>query len=309
MTDSILRRERAARYLLSYLTEPGDGDMHNLVATLGAENAWLYVSQAGSEPESVPIEALKRWRPRIQRGWTLEWAIEQLEILRHRHSIHLVIPADSAWPNGLADLDRQAPVALFVRGDVASLVELNLAPSVAVVGARAATSYGEHVTSELVAELARTHTIVSGAAYGIDGQAHRMAIAAGGKTIAFLAGGVDRPYPAGHANLIERITANGAVVSEVPPGSAPTKWRFLERNRLIAATSQGLVVVEAGWRSGSLNAAGHAIGLNRPVMAVPGPVTSAASAGCHRLITEGATLVTSADDIRAAMNSTKEMVR
>jgi DNA processing protein len=301
MTDLNTGRDRAARFLLSHLTEPGDAHMNQLVESVGAENAWLFVSQVGSEPASVSTEALKRWRPRIQRSWTLEWAIDE-RIRQIGRGIRFIIPSDEAWPNGLADLGYNAPLGLFVRGDVSQMTALNLMPSVAVVGARAATSYGEHVTGELVAELARTHLIVSGAAYGIDGQAHRVAIAAGGKTIAFLAGGVDRPYPAGHANLIERITVNGAVVSEIPPGSTPTRWRFLQRNRLIAAASQGLVVVEAGYRSGSLNAAGHARSLGRRVMAVPGPVTSAASAGCHRLLTEGATLITDAADVRAALS-------
>src|SRR5690606_23806686 len=120
--------------------------------------------------------------------------------------------------------------------------------------------------------------------YGIDGMAHRAALASGGQTIAFLAGGVDRFYPSGHDALLTRIVECGAVVSELPCGSQPTKWRFLQRNRLIAAAGRATVVIEAGWRSGSLNTAGHAAALGSPRGAVPGPVTSAASAGCHRLI-------------------------
>ncbi len=142
-------------------------------------------------------------------------------------------------------------------------------------------------------------TIVSGAAYGIDGAAHRAALAAGGTTFALLAGGVDRPYPVGHSDLIGRIVSTGAVVSEAPCGTAPTKWRFLQRNRLIAALSDATVVVEAGWRSGSLNTAAHAASLGRPLGAVPGPITSAASTGCHRLLREfDARCITSADDAR-----------
>ncbi len=171
--------------------------------------------------------------------------------------------------------------------------------SIALVGARAATGYGEHVAVELAADLVgRGATIVSGAAYGIDGAAHRAAMSAGGMTVALLAGGADRPYPAGHTELIGRIAASGAVVSEVPCGSTPTKWRFLQRNRLIAALSEATVVVEAGSRSGSLNTAGHAAALARPLGAVPGPVTSAASAGCHRLLREfDARCVTNADEV------------
>jgi len=143
----------------------------------------------------------------------------------------------------------------------------------------------------------RGHTIVSGAAYGIDGMAHRAALASAGRTVAYLAGGVDRFYPSGHDALLTRIVETGAVVSELPCGSAPTKWRFLMRNRLIAASTKATLVVEAGWRSGSLNIAGRAVALGRPLGAVPGPVTSAASAGCHRLVREcGAIVVTNADE-------------
>ena len=140
--------------------------------------------------------------------------------------------------------------------------------------------------------------IVSGAAYGIDGMAHRSALASGGATIAFLAGGVDRFYPSGHDALLHRIVASGAVISELPCGASPTKWRFLQRNRLIAAASAATVVIEAGWRSGSLNTAGHASALGRPLGVVPGPVTSASSAGCHRLLREtDAILVTNAAEM------------
>jgi DNA processing protein len=168
------------------------------------------------------------------------------------------------------------------------------------VGARAATSYGEHVASELAAGLAQSEvTVVSGAAYGIDGAAHRAALASDGRTFAYLAGGCDRSYPTGHSDLLERIAASGAVISEVPCGAAPTKWRFLQRNRLIAAATDATIVVEAGLRSGSLNTAGHAAALGRPLGAVPGPVTSAASAGTHRLLREfDAVCITGAADAR-----------
>jgi DNA processing protein len=140
--------------------------------------------------------------------------------------------------------------------------------------------------------------IVSGAAYGIDGMAHRAALAIGGSTIAVLAGGIDRLYPSGHDALLHRIIDTGVVVTELPCGFAPTKWRFLQRNRLIAAMSGATVVVEAGWRSGSLNTAHHALELDRPLGVVPGPVTSASSAGCHRLLRETpAICVTTATEI------------
>ncbi|RXZ42420.1 DNA-processing protein DprA, partial [Agromyces binzhouensis] len=184
----------------------------------------------------------------------------------------------------VGDLGAHAPLALWVRGRPAALTE---SPSVALVGARAATGYGEHVAIEASAGLVdRGFAVVSGGAYGIDGTAHRSALAAGGTTVAFLAGGVDRFYPAGHETLLGRVVETGAVVSELACGAAPTRWRFLQRNRLIAAAAGATVVLEAGMRSGSLNTAGHAAALGRPLGAVPGPVTSPASAGCHRLLRE-----------------------
>ncbi|WP_233204549.1 DNA-processing protein DprA [Cryobacterium sp. Y62] len=210
----------------------------------------------------------------------------------------LITPERPHWPAGFADLGVSAPHALWARGNTALLVAQ---PSIAVVGARAATGYGEHVCMDIVGGLVgRGHTIVSGAAYGIDGMAHRAALASDGHTVAYLAGGVDRFYPTGHDALLTRIATNGVVASEMACGSAPTKWRFLMRNRLIAAVARATVITEAGWRSGALNIAAHALGINRPVGAVPGLVTSPASAGCHRLIREyGAQLVTNAEDAAA----------
>lgn len=170
---------------------------------------------------------------------------------------------------------------------------------VTITGARAATSYGEQVATEASGGLVdRGFAIVSGAAYGIDGVAHRAALASDGMTVAFLAGGADRFYPAGHDALLSRIVEHGCVVAELPCGAQPSKWRFLQRNRLIAASSTATVVIEAGWRSGALNTAHHALELGRPTGAVPGPITSAASAGCHRVIREsGVQLVTGPDDM------------
>lgn len=208
--------------------------------------------------------------------------------------IRIITPDSDEWPVGLNDLP-DTPEKLWAIGK-----PIVNAPSLSVIGARAATSYGEHVTAQLVGDLGPSVTIVSGMAYGIDAAAHRAALSQGGTTIAYLAAGVDRAYPAGHSDLHRRIIEGGTVLSEYEPGSTPTRYRFLERNRLIAAHAQGMVVVEAGFRSGSLNAAEQARGLARPVGAVPGPVTSPASAGCHRLIDKhGAYLITSADDVRA----------
>jgi DNA processing protein len=154
--------------------------------------------------------------------------------------------------------------------------------SVSIVGARASTSYGEHVASDLAYGLAeRDWTVVSGGAFGIDAAAHRAALHANGLTVAVLACGIDRPYPLAHTSLFERIADEGLLISEWPPEAAPFRQRFLTRNRVIAAATRGTVVVEAAARSGARQTLGRARRLGRPAMVVPGPVTSALSAGCH----------------------------
>ena len=168
----------------------------------------------------------------------------------------------------------------------------------AVVGTRASTAYGEHVAADLATGLAeRDVAVVSGGAYGIDGVAHRAALAADGVTVAVLAGGIDIPYPAGHSALLHRIGQHGLLFTEYPPGVRPARHRFLTRNRLVAAVVGAAVVVEAGLRSGAANTAAWARALGRVVAAMPGPVTSSASAGCHALLRDGAELVTRADDV------------
>jgi DNA processing protein len=296
-----------ARASWTGIAEPGDALAGHLVSSLGAATAlaalveaWpltrIVQGLAAAKAESVePREleaALGRWRPRL----VSDAAITSLRQAA-RLSVRILRPGHVGWPTGLDDLGVHGPIALWARGQETALS--GLAQSVALVGARAATGYGEHMALELSAGLCdRGYTIVSGAAYGIDGMAHRAALASGGLTVAFLAGGVDRFYPSGHDALLTRISQVGAVVSELPLGSPPTKWRFLQRNRLIAAVTLGTVVIEAGHRSGSLNTAGHAAALARPLGAVPGPVTSPASAGCHRLLREfDAVCVTSADEV------------
>ena len=304
-----------ARAAWSGISEPGDRIAGILIAALGATTALdaliqrlsaaqilslLEEANAGNslgiilEAEFVLAVAsgLERWAPRLN----ARDALAHLERAARFHT-SLLTPAHELWPHGLLDLGFHAPHVLWVRGDTRFLATLPV--SIALVGARASTGYGEHVTMEAAAGLVdRGVTVVSGAAYGIDGMAHRSALASGGTTIAFLAGGVDRFYPSGHDALLHRIVASGVVVSELPCGSSPTKWRFLQRNRLIAAASAATVVIEAGWRSGSLNTAGHAAALGRPLGVVPGPVTSASSGGCHRLLREtDAILVTNAAEM------------
>jgi DNA processing protein len=288
--------ERLARMALALFSEPGNTTTGTLIATYGAART-AQVALGIDEGDAEDGELVTAFRERIGPR-TRSVQLEQALRATGRFAAQVIIPGDPEWPEGLADLDVQEPIALWARGNT-DLLTQPIGRRIAVVGARAATGYGEHVAMELAAGLTeRVYTIVSGAAYGIDGMAHRATLAAHGDTIAVLAGGVDRFYPAGHDTLLQRITEEGVVISELPPGSPPTRWRFIQRNRIIAAMCTATVVVEAGWRSGSLNTAGHAQLLGRTVAAVPGPVTSAASAGCHRLIRDfNAALVTSVDDV------------
>lgn len=288
--------ERYAAVVWSHLVEPGDSGAGRLIAAHGCRDALeVVIGRTSTEALSAKElhEARRRWMPRLN----ADQVAHSLRTAAH-NGVSIVTPADPDWPSQLDDLGPHAPRCLWVRGDTGLLGRLR--PSVAVVGARAATSYGDHVAMELAADLAGGGIpVVSGGAYGIDGAAHRASLEVGGVTVAMLAGGVERAYPAGHSSLIDRVIATGAVTSEVPCGSAPTKWRFLQRNRLIAAITDATVVVEAGWRSGSLNTAGHAASLGRHLGAVPGPITSATSAGTHKLLRDyGATCITNAADVR-----------
>lgn len=295
-----------ARVVWSRLVEPGDAIAGALIGTLGAATMLTLFAEGKSakqigdlaresgltEVSDRAIQAgVRRWQPRLDRSELhrdLERAVSA--------GMRLLTPVDEAWPHALDDLGAHAPLVLWVRGDPERLS----GPRIAIVGARACTGYGVHITSELAGVAGSAGaTVVSGAAYGIDAVAHRTALAAGRPTIAVLAGGADRAYPSAHSSLLRGIADTGVVCSELVPGAAPTRWRFLQRNRVIAALSHATLVTEAGLRSGSLNTAGHAATLGRPLGAVPGPVTSAASAGCHRLIRDyGAALVTNEPELR-----------
>jgi DNA processing protein len=270
-----------ARGAWTGIAEPGDGVAGAFVTAFGAADALALVGEGvppGGRREL--LEAFDRWRPRFDP----HVALRAFRNAAHL-GIRLLLPGDDGWPEGVDDLGVHAPLALWCLGDPAAVRALRR--SIALVGARAATGYGERVAADAGAGLAdRGFAVLSGAAYGIDGAAHRAALASGGTTVAVLAGGLDRFYPSGHEQLLRRIAAEGAVLAELPCGFAPTKWRFLQRNRLIAAASRATVVLEAGARSGSLNTAGHAAALGRPLGAVPGSVYSATSAGCHRLLRE-----------------------
>ena len=205
----------------------------------------------------------------------------------------VIIPEDPEWPVLLNDL-AVPPILLIVKGNLQALNTRALA----IVGTRNPTPYGSRIASEFAAGFVdREWAIVSGGAYGIDSAAHKGALVAEGVTIAVTASGIDSPYPAGNQRLFDEIIENGAIVSEYLPGVQARPHRFLVRNRIIAALSHGTLVVEAAFRSGSLRTARDAADLLRPVMAIPGPINSPTSDGCHRLIGErSAELVTSVAD-------------
>ncbi len=288
LRSGLLSQDRFARAAWSRVAEPGDPVAARLIRTHGPVSA-LALAALGAE------QGTQRFLPRLE---VLD--VERDLEVGAKFAVRVVCPGDPEWPPGLDDL-AAPPYCLWVRGPID--LAASCQRSTAIVGARSATAYGEMVATEMAAGLGeRGFTIISGAAFGIDAAAHRGALATGATTIAVLAGGVERPYPSSHAALIARIVEVGAVVSEVAPGSAPTKTRFLQRNRMIATMGRGTVVVEAGLRSGSLNTAGAAAEYGRVVVAVPGPVTSMMSAGCHEAIRSGmAQLVTDAAEAAEAI--------
>ncbi len=286
-----------ARAYLSAVAEPPAPALVAFIAEHGPVAAAARV-HSGDMPGAVADDVSAR-REHVRGEALLETA--------GRNGVRIVFPEHPEWPHARFSCLTEAtevgipgvaePVALWCRGN-ASAGEV-LTRSVSLVGARAASGYGESLAAEFGHGMATAgFTVVSGAAYGIDGAAHRGALAGGLPTVAFLACGTDVDYPAGHSRLLRSITEHGLVVAEYPPGTRPRKHRFLVRNRLIAAAGAGTVVVEAGARSGASNTAGTADSLGRPVMAVPGPVTSAGSVGCHAMIRSGhAVLVTGPDEI------------
>ncbi|MGI9063062.1 MAG: DNA-processing protein DprA [Pseudonocardiaceae bacterium] len=295
------RRVRLARVWLNRVAEPPAPALAALVESEGPVAAARAVA-AGEVPSAVTAEtAARRGEDRAEAD------LAAAEALGGR----FVVPEDQEWPAwafaayrtppAWADDRLCEPLGLWVRGTMP--VDEVADAAVAVVGARAATGYGEHVAADFGLGLAeRGLAVVSGAAFGIDGAAHRGALAGDGVTAAVLACGLDHCYPAGHAGLLDRIASQGAVVTEYPPGVRPARHRFLVRNGIIAALSGGTVVVEAGARSGARRTAGLAAVLGRVVMAVPGPVTSVMSVGCHELLRdEHAVLVTRVEEIAEAV--------
>lgn len=286
--------DRLARAALCRLVEPGDMVLARWLERLGAAGL-LRDLRKGAGSSDLPDS----WRARLA-AVRPERDLESIRALGGR----FICPGDDEWPAAFAALaacsvDSQGglPVGLWVRGTPA--LSAATVRSVAIVGSRAATSYGEYVAAEWASELAEQgFTVVSGAAYGIDGAAHRGCLAAGGMTVAVLANGLDIDYPSGHKALLQRIGEEGLLVSELPPGARPSRSRFLARNRMIAGLAKGTVVVEAALRSGATNTLSWTAKLDRPAMGVPGPITSTASAGVHQMIRETkATFVTSPADV------------
>ncbi len=292
--------ERLARVVLSRVGEPGDPRLTDLVADLGATVVLAHLQRQACD-EGLAADLRERL------GSTDP--LRELESAAAR-GLRFVCPGDDEWPSTLDDLAHAphlherggVPLGLWCRGPLR--LDQAAAQAVAVVGSRSATTYGADVAGSIGSTLAKSSwTVVSGAAFGIDQAAHRGALAVRGATVAVLACGADRAYPAAHRTLIDYIADVGLVVSEAPPGGAPTRIRFLARNRVIAGLAAGAVVVEAAVRSGALNTASWAGGLGRTVMAVPGPVTSAPSAGAHQLVrARDALLVTSGEEVLEAVS-------
>ncbi|WP_432194756.1 DNA-processing protein DprA [Streptomyces sp. bgisy027] len=279
------------RVFLSRVVEPGDEVVGRWVREFGVGEV---ARQLRAEADPLPGVTSKRWEGLRARGARARPGVD-LAVAREA-GVRFVCPGDVEWPGQLADLGDARPVGLWVRGPAS--LRMWALKSVAVVGARACTEYGAHMAATLAGGLAeRGWVVVSGGAYGVDGAAHRGALGAGGATVAVLACGVDRPYPRGHTQLINRIAKQGLVIGELPPGDHPTPSRFIVRNRVIAALTRGTVVVEAAHRSGSLVTARAAQRLGRHTMGVPGPATSGLSAGIHELLRGEAVLVTDAAEV------------
>lgn len=287
--------ERLARVALSCIGEPGDPRLTDLVHRVGAREVLARLRAQATDDELGADLA----------GRILGTDPTAVLAGAERRGVRFVVPGDEEWPPGMDDLTRAphlherggVPIGLWCRGRLR--LDEAAEQAVAVVGSRTATTYGGDVATDIAGRLAEQGwSVVSGAAHGIDQAAHRGALTARGTTIAVLACGVDRYYPSSHRGLIDYIADVGVVVSEAAPGCAPTRIRFLARNRLIAALARGTVVVEAAVRSGALNTASWSEGLGRAVMGVPGPVTSEPSAGVHQLIRHRqAALVTCAEEV------------
>ena len=287
--------ERRARIALAAACEPGEPGLADLIEVLGPTT--VVATLLSGRPPKVPIPRARTIGARLAE-LDLDALIDRTETL----GVDVLLPGDPTWPVRMDDLGPRRPLALWAWGQVNP--RLASVRSVAIVGARACTRYGDQVAREWAAQLAQDRVaVISGGAYGIDASAHRGALAVDGITICVVAGGLDIPYPRGHEGLFADIVDRGLILSEVPVGEVVRRRRFLTRNRLIAALASATCVVEAAHRSGSVSTAYHARDMNRPVLAVPGPVTSETSRGTHRLICDQvASLAADVEDVRLAID-------
>lgn len=302
------RQYRLACASWSMITEAGDYAADLLLRELGPVEALKIARRACKDSSQrwhsyLPVELLRRvgvdkWNQAFSK-WQARLKVLDLLVLEKmlaRGRFQLLTRRDSNWPVGFQNVEN-APWALWAIGDTTVLNSL-ADKAVAMVGARAVSALGNDVATELAFRCASEGIVlVSGGAYGVDRLVHIACLKAGTPTVSLLAGGLDRPYPASNADLFKQITRNGVLLSQYPPGARPTRWRFLDRNRLIASLSAATIVIQAGVRSGALNTANHAIELGKQVGAVPGPVNQAEWTGSNRLIRQGATLITSAEDV------------
>jgi DNA processing protein len=294
--------ELAGAGCISMITEPGDRmagalarslgklalvellidglETRSVVQALQQQSQLDLCRQSFGDLEGTLADSRQRWLPRLSKS-RLEHLFTQSAALK----LQLLTPEDEIWPVGLDDLQDSTPALLFIEGELATLTRLSNA--VSIVGSRVASSYGLQVTSSLVRELAQVpRPTVSGGAVGIDAQVHRSSLEQKLPTVAVMAGGMDRKYPSANFKLFKQVTDQGVLLSEMPPGVAPTRWRFLQRNRLIAALTPTTVVIEAGIRSGSIRTANNALELSRELYAVPGSVLSGTSLGANALIAD-----------------------
>lgn len=286
--------ETHARLLLALATAPGDEITGRLVAQRGAVETVRLALGAHTPDLDLTVEA---WRHATAPKLTVT-AFGRAVQTTVRAGLVAVFPDTEHWPTGLGDLGHRAPLMLWARGDL-DLLTTGLDHRIAVTGSRAATEYGLAVGRDLARGLAeRNFQVVSGGAFGIDTAAHQGALAYDGPTIAVIPAGLDHTYPTANHHLHDRISEHGLLLSELAPGTSISRQNFLARNRLIVALSGATVLVEGAARSGSVHTAAQALALGRPLGAVPGPITSMASAGPHLLLKQGvARMVTEASDL------------
>jgi DNA processing protein len=275
--------ELDARAILFSAIEGGQAFWSSEISTKGALAVYEKLLRGGYD--SIKYEKLIS----SLRGITGDQVLSEID----KHHARLLTPIDQDWPVQVNDL-AAPPIGLIVKGNISALHQRSLA----IVGTRNPTSYGARIAGDFAAGFAdREWAIVSGGAYGIDSYAHKGALIAEGVTVAVIASGIDINYPAGNSRLFAEICESGVMVTESMPGQSALPHRFLTRNRLIASISKATLVVEAAFRSGSLRTARDAAEMFRPVMAIPGPINSPTSEGCHRLIGErAAEIVTSVAD-------------